>query len=216
MKTQSTRFHHADKTFATTVSGRKRGLALLTRLLGAAALVLPVFVAQAAAVLTTLHSFQVSSAGANPWGALVQASDGYFYGTTSSGGSNNSGTVFKISPNGALTTLYSFTGGNDGAVPTGLVQGSDGYFYGTTSGSMAAGTVFRVSTNGALTTLHSFADGEDGVQSICRAGAGQRRQFLWHDFRGRLHRWRPQGYGTVFKISTNGALTSLYSFTGGH
>ena len=71
--------------------------------------------------------------GANPAAGLVQGSDGNFYGTTSGGGTNDAGTVFKISTNGALTSLYSFTGGNDGADPdAGLVQGSDGYFYGTT------------------------------------------------------------------------------------
>jgi uncharacterized repeat protein (TIGR03803 family) len=68
----------------------------------------------------------------------VQGSDGYFYGTTENGGTNDSGTVFKISADGALTTLYSFildTNGNDGgAKPVdGLVQGSDGNFYGTTA-----------------------------------------------------------------------------------
>ena len=83
-----------------------------------------------------------------PVAGLVQGSDGNFYGTTQSGGTNGGeGTVFKISPNGALTTLYSFTGGNDGASPqAGLVQGSDGNFYGTTvnGGQGGAGTVFRL------------------------------------------------------------------------
>jgi uncharacterized repeat protein (TIGR03803 family) len=72
----------------------------------------------------------------------VQGSDGYFYGTTS-------WTVFRMSTNGVLTTLYSFTGRNgDGSSPqpSGLVQGSDGYFYGTTSddGQDNSGTVFRL------------------------------------------------------------------------
>jgi uncharacterized repeat protein (TIGR03803 family) len=61
------------------------------------------------------------------------------------GGTNGYGTVFKISTNGALTTLYSFTGGNDGAYPdAGLVQGSDGYFYGTTDGGGTNGNWHRV------------------------------------------------------------------------
>ena len=66
---------------------------------------------------------------------LVQGSDGNFYGTTAHGGTNGGvGTVFKISATGALTTLYSFTGGKDGGRPqAGLVQGSDGNFYGTTA-----------------------------------------------------------------------------------
>ncbi len=87
-------------------------------------------------VLTTLYSFAGGNDGGNPYAALVQGTDGYFYGTTYGGGHKHRpgyGTVFKISTNGALTTLYSFTGGNDGAYPeAGLVQGTDGYFYGTT------------------------------------------------------------------------------------
>ena len=83
--------------------------------------------------LTSLYSFTGGNDGANPVAGLVQGSDGNFYGTTSGGGTNDAGTVFKISTNGALTSLYSFTGGNDGAYPyAGLVQGSDGNFYGTT------------------------------------------------------------------------------------
>ena len=90
----------------------------------------------------------------------MQGSDGDFYGTTSSGGTNgDNGTVFKITSAGALTSLYSFTGGNDGGSPwAGLVQGSDGSLYGTTElgGSNSLGTVFKISTNGALTSLSTF------------------------------------------------------------
>ena len=58
--------------------------------------VVPTFGAQASAVLTTLHSFGGND-GASPFAGLVQGSDGYFYGTTAAGGTNNAGTVFKIS-----------------------------------------------------------------------------------------------------------------------
>jgi hypothetical protein len=75
--------------------GRKPVLALLMRLLWAAALVLPAFGAQAGVVFTNLHSFQIFTNGANPAAALVQGSDGSFYGTTSGGGTNGGhGTVF--------------------------------------------------------------------------------------------------------------------------
>jgi len=103
----------------------------------------------------------------------VQASDGNFYGTTIGGGAgicggDGCGTVFKITPSGTLTTLYSF-GGADGTNPAaGLVQATDGNFYGTTSEGGASdncsdgcGTIFEISPNGMLTTLYSF-DFTDG------------------------------------------------------
>ena len=69
----------------------------------------------------------------NPYAGLVQGTDGNFYGTTSEGGANGYGTVFKITPSGTLTTLHSFDV-TDGAYPyAGLVQATDGNFYGTTS-----------------------------------------------------------------------------------
>ena len=147
----------------------------------ATALVLPAFGAQAGVVFTNLYSFNPGVMnGAHPAAPLVRGSDGNFYGTTSGGGTNSNGTVFKVSTNGALTTLYSFGGDGDGALPNdGLVQGSDGSFYGTTAslGTNGYGTLFKISTNGELTTLYSFTAGAPES----RARAGQRRQFLWHD-----------------------------------
>ena len=87
--------------------------------------------------LTNLWSFTGGVDGANPYAGLVQGSDGNFYGTTfgSGSGPSGNGTVFRISPSGSLTNLWSFTNGADGANPSaGLVQGSDGNFYGTTYG----------------------------------------------------------------------------------
>src|ERR1019366_4483781 len=105
--------------------------------------------------------------GAAPDAALVQATDGNFYGTTSRGGASSNcpgpyvsgcGTVFKITPSGTLTTIYSFNY-TDGSEPwAGLVQATDGSFYGTTEwgGADGAGTVFKVTPGGTLTTLHAF------------------------------------------------------------
>jgi len=90
--------------------------------------------------LTAIYKFCSQSNcadGSYPSAGLVKATDGNFYGTTSYGGANNSGTVFKITPGGELTTLYSFcsqSGCTDGYYPrAALIQGTDGYLYGTTS-----------------------------------------------------------------------------------
>jgi uncharacterized repeat protein (TIGR03803 family) len=118
--------------------------------------------------LTTLHSFNLTDGG-GPRG-LVQASDGTFYGTTYSGGLSNSncdtgtcGTVFKMTPTGALTTLHSFNytdGANPGVAP---IQANDGNLYGTTlrGGSCTTfaggcGTTFKITSTGTLTMLHNF------------------------------------------------------------
>src|SRR5260221_10619144 len=93
-----------------TFPGRKPIWAILIRVFLAAALAMPAFGASAGVVFTSLYSFHVFTNGAYPSAGLVQGSDGDFYGTTTYGGTNNAGTVFKISATGALTTLYSFTG----------------------------------------------------------------------------------------------------------
>src|ERR1700722_14946013 len=88
--------------------------------------------AQTTATETVLHDFANATAeGESPVGQIIQAADGNFYGVTRFGGANNLGTVFKITPTGTLTTLYSFAGGADGDFPeSGLIQGGDGNFYG--------------------------------------------------------------------------------------
>jgi uncharacterized repeat protein (TIGR03803 family) len=176
-----------------------------------------VFKISANGALTSLYSFTGTNDGANPQAGLVQGTDGYSYGTTRSGGASNYGTVFKITPNAAYTSLYSFTGTNDGANPqAGLVRGSDGYFYGTTSDeySLGSGTVFKITTNGALTTLYAFGsitnakgyslDGAHPYAGLLQASDGY--------FYGTTYSGGMSNFGTVFKISTNGALTTLYAF----
>jgi len=168
--------------------------------------------------LTNLYSFTWGNDGAQPKAGLVQGSDGNFYGTTylggvySSPGAGGAGTVFKISATGALTSLYSFTGTNDGANPSaGLVPGSDGNFYGTTSygfTSNNAGTVFKISPNGVLTTLHSFT-GYDGAQPHAGLVQGSDGNFYGTTYGGGMN-----GYGTVFQVTTNGVLADLVSFAG--
>jgi uncharacterized repeat protein (TIGR03803 family) len=154
--------------------------------------------------LTTLHSFDGTD-GSFVEAALVQGTDGQFYGTTESGGASSAcfegcGTVFKITPSGTLTTLHSFDG-TDGEWPyAGLVQGTNGKFYGTTSG-----TVFEMTPSGTLTTLHSF-DGTDGQwpQALVQGTDGK--------FYGTTAYGGANGYGTVFQITPSGTLTTLHSF----
>jgi len=170
-------------------------------------------IASPAQVFTTLANFGGSN-GSNPFAGLVQGFDGNFYGTTYYGGANNSGTVFKITPAGKLTTLYRFcaqSGCVDGANPSAsLVQASNGDFYGTTlaGGANNDGTVFKITTMGTLTTLHSF-DGGDGMNpsaGLIQATDG--------NFYGTTRGGGAIGGGTVFKITPSGTLTTLYSFCG--
>src|SRR5262249_19294654 len=93
-----------------------------------------------------LYSFKDGNDGSNPNG-LVLATNGILYGTANSAGSSAKGTVFRVTTNGALTTLNAFTGGNDGALPrAGLIQVADGNFYGATyyGGPNDYGRVFRM------------------------------------------------------------------------
>ena len=103
-----------------------------------------------------------------PIGALIQASDGFLYGTTQGGGPLNAGTIFKLDLKAkALTVLYNFgTVANDGAgAQAGLVQGTDGNFYGTTTigGTRNLGTIYKITPTGTYTQLYSFS-GTSGAQ----------------------------------------------------
>ena len=104
-----------------------------------------------AQTFTTLHSFDGTD-GANPNAALIQATNGYLYGTTTECGANGKGgTIFESTPSGALTLVYSFcsqSGCTDGEDPqAALVQDTNGTFYGTTwsGGANGDGTVFSLS-----------------------------------------------------------------------
>ncbi|MGO8673906.1 MAG: choice-of-anchor tandem repeat GloVer-containing protein [Capsulimonadaceae bacterium] len=163
-----------------------------------------------AGVLTTFNADV--ALGSN--GDLIQGTDGNFYGTTHYSGSygNGPGSVYKMTPNGAVTVLYSFSG-PDGQNPTGgLVEGTDGNFYGTTQngGTYGDGTVFKITSAGSLTTLYSFTGGTDGGFPICTLVQGNDGNFY-----GTTTESGAFGDGTVFKITPGGALTTLYSFTGG-
>ncbi len=166
-----------------------------------------------ATTLQTLYNFSGSGDGSVPLGALVLGTNGNLYGTTSGGGFSGAGTVFTISPQGTLTTLYSFSGPSDGAQPHGaLVQGFDGNFYGTTfSGGLAsnAGTVFSISSTGMLTTIYRFAAVGDGANPYGGLVQGSDSNFY-----GTTSAAGAGGMGTVFRINSAGTLTTLQSFNG--
>jgi uncharacterized repeat protein (TIGR03803 family) len=164
---------------------------------------------------TLLHSFTGSSGdGAILTAGLIQGSDGNFYGATFEGGANSEGTVFRITPSGTETVLYSFAGGsNDGQSPSsGLIQGNDGNFYGTTAngGANGEGTIFKITPSGAETVLHSFVGGSDGATPYAGLIQGSDGNFYGTTWEGGAN-----GDGTVFKISSSGTETVLYSFAGG-
>lgn len=165
-------------------------------------------------VLTTLYTFTGGTDGALPH-VVVQGSDSNFYGTTTYGGGTpaQSGTVFKITPAGTVTTLYSFTGGADGGNSiAGLVQGSDGNFYGTTfygglfvgNCNSGCGTVFQITPTGTLTTLYSFTGGTDGGNSGSGLVQGSDGNF-YGTTQTRFQ--MTTGYGVVFKLQLRGVST---------
>ncbi|MGD0569390.1 MAG: choice-of-anchor tandem repeat GloVer-containing protein [Candidatus Sulfotelmatobacter sp.] len=169
-----------------------------------------------AQTLKTLARFSGISTS-TPEGSLVQAGNGNFYGTAPQTGSSSVGSVFEITPQGELVTLYSFCpqGGNctDGDFPAaGLVQASNGNFYGTTTfgGADDGGTVFEITPAGTLTTLYSFCaeahctDGEFPFAGLVQAHDG--------NFYGTTSYAGAHHGGTVFEITPAGKLTTLYSF----
>jgi uncharacterized repeat protein (TIGR03803 family) len=203
--------------------GRKSRIASLIFVVPALLLVSPAICASARTQSwdeDVLHSFDGTD-GLRPVAGLIQGSDGNFYGTTSWGGTNfdpagdiYGGTVFKLTPSGALTTLYSFcslAGCADGAEPQGgLIQGLDGNFYGTASeGAVlgAYGTVFKLTPSGTLTTLYSFTGEVDGASPSAGLIQGSEGNFYGTTQFGGAH-----GEGNVFELTPSGTLTTLYSF----
>jgi len=160
--------------------------------------------------LASIYSFDSVSSGASPYGPLVLAKDGNFYGTTTVGGTNGSGTIFRLSPSGTVTTLFSFNY-NNGAYPYGgLCLGSNGLLYGTTAfgGANGYGTIYRVSTNGGFATMASF-NGVNGYYSAAGLVQASDGNLYGTTIYGGV-----QGLGNVFRVTTAGIITSLYSFDG--
>lgn len=170
----------------------------------------------AAPLVVTAQTFEVvrnfRNAPGVPLGflySLTQERDGNFYGASQIGGTIDQGTVFRMTPDGFLTTLASFnaTNGRGGSGP--LIEGPDGKYYGTAinGGRYNKGTLFSVTTNGILTVLTTF----DSTNGALPSGG----LIFGHDgdLYGTTRSAGPSnGAGTVFKVSTDGIFTTLATF----
>ena len=182
-----------------------------------------------AGVLTTLHSFcsQTSCAdGGYPYAGLLNAGNGLYYGATFIGGNGNSqGTVFNITSSGVLTPLAQFCSGfecpNGSSAISAVILASDGNLYGTTNAGVGqgwaaglgnAGLVYKMTPSGTMTALYTF-----GSQAGFTNGYAPRAAVV-QGSDGDLYGTTYQGgatngdYGTVFKVTLGGKLTTLHSF----
>jgi uncharacterized repeat protein (TIGR03803 family) len=163
--------------------------------------------------LETIYAFAGDTDGRSPESGLTAGSDGNFYGTTVFGGTNDLGTVYRLTPAGVKTTVYSFAGGvGDGQNPaSGLDPGDDGAFYLTTTagGTFGLGTFCRITLDGQETLLYSFGGN----------GSGATPQGLTHlsdgNFYGTTTAGGANNLGTIYKITPAGVQTVLYSFATG-
>jgi uncharacterized repeat protein (TIGR03803 family) len=152
-----------------------------------------------AGVILQYYSFHCGIGGANPVAALLQASDGNFYGTTDAGGTFGVGTIFKMSQKGSVSILYSFgTIRFDGAAPDGgLVEGTDGNLYGVTTvgGNDNIGTVYQITKTGSYKQLYSF------VSSLGTYPLGRLMQHTNGEFYGTTNQGGSGGAGSVYTLN---------------
>lgn len=172
---------------------------------------------------TVLHGFaNDTSDGRQPIAGLARDSAGNLYGTTYFGGASGDGSVFKVTPAGDESLLYSYHGSPDGSHPqAGLTLGQGG-LYGTTydGGALNLGTVFRLSIAGQEAVLYSFTGtGRDGAHpttdllvdaagnlfGTTEAGGGSNSPYCGA--------FGP-GCGTIFELTREGAEKVLHRFTG--
>ena len=161
--------------------------------------------------LTVLHRFS-SIGGYFPVGGLTFAIDQRFHGTTAHGGLYGHGTIFRIAPDGKVTTLYSFKGGLDGGLPLAApIQSVAGHYYGTTYGENGNfGSVYKMTATDQFILLHTFA-GSDGANPFAPLVQGNDYGFYGTTFNGGTH-----DAGTIFRISSQGYFKVLYNFDWTH
>ena len=198
---------------------RKRNVSTL--LLGAITLVVATAIPSFAQTLTTLHNF-AGPEGDGPTASLILGRDGNYYGTTTQGGAHDAGAIFKMTPSGTVTVVYSLcsqTGCADGSVPyAGLLQGSDGNLYGSgVNGGVGAnsnGTAFKVTPGGSFTLLHTFC-----TFTNCNDGNGPEYPMIQArdgNYYGTTIYSGSGGGGVIYKITPSGTFSVFYGFDNNH
>jgi uncharacterized repeat protein (TIGR03803 family) len=161
---------------------------------------------------TVLYSFSFSDAdGQFPYSGLIRDDAGNLYGTTSSGGTEGGGVIYKLDPSGQFTVLYSFTAADGGTPYAGVVRDAAGNLYGTTEsgGTANLGVVYKLDSTGHYTVLYNFTGltGATPWAGVIRDSAG--------NLFGTTNAGGRGGAGVVYKLDAAGQETVLYSFTGG-
>jgi uncharacterized repeat protein (TIGR03803 family) len=158
-----------------------------------------VFKLDATGALTVLYSFTGGMDGGDPDGTLVRDSEGNLYGTTVSGGSHQSGTVWKLDPSGVETVLHSFSCAVDGCTPMAGVVRAGGNLYGVAyyGGPYGQGTVWKLTNRGVLTVLHNFGCSSGGCYPIGGLVRGSRGNLYGTAYYGGSSGY----YGTVWQIT---------------
>jgi uncharacterized repeat protein (TIGR03803 family) len=188
-----------------------------------------IFRIDSAGSFRVIYNFRGGADGAGPQAALIRDGAGFFYGTTSTGGTNNVGTVFKLNLSGAETVLYAFTGGPDGRGPASrLLRDRQGNLYGTASSGgdttcgfgLGCGTVFELASSGNLRVIHTFEGGkQDGnfPDSGLIVGFDASIYGTTSGGGGGKCTGGPDGdgCGTIFRIARGGKYSVIYKFTGG-
>jgi uncharacterized repeat protein (TIGR03803 family) len=152
----------------------------------------------------------VNDTGSHCSYGVTLGTDGDFYGATSSGGTDDVGEVYKVTPGGVVTVLHSFTAGSDGSAPISPpIEGTSGIFYGTTTSiGVADSTAYSVTPGGVFTTLHTFtgADGQNVYGTLVQGTDG--------NFYGTTAAGGTSNDGVIFKMTPGGAVTVLHDFAG--
>ncbi len=165
----------------------------------------------AAGVFSTVHTFSNAEGAACAY--VVLGNDGNFYGACNKGGSGTLGTLYKISSAGTVSVLHNFASADGLNVDVPLVQANDGNFYGLTyeGGSFGFGSLYQLKPNGSFKVLKYFDDGADGGHPNSGLTLGTDGLLYGTTYSGGNLVACPGGCGVIFKVTTVGVFTVLYT-----